>query len=323
VLKASLALVAVIVWLGGCASDGSDRQATNKHEAAPTLVAQHKGRPIAIVRSGPHPNFTIAAFGSIWVTHGAGFVSRVDPASDRVEARIPVHLTPGPLSAGLGSVWVADTGGGVTRIDPQKNRVIGVIHVSGPLTGVAVGFGHVWATSSVQDALYEIGARSHKVLKTLSVFDASAVATGLGAVWVAGGTSSNVVEVEPEKAKVAHRIDVPQGAHNVAVIGGNVWVSSGDSGDAVSRINPKNRRVRSIALEHSSFPDGLAGTDRVVWVGEYQGGRVIAIDPHTVQVVARIGVGAGPAIVAVGFGSLWVANFEGKSLWRLPIRPPS
>jgi hypothetical protein len=25
----------------------------------------------------------------------------------------------------------------------------------------------------------------------------------------------------------------------------------------------------------------------------------------------------------VGFGSLWVANFEGKSLWRLPIRPPS
>ena len=44
---------------------------------------------------------------------------------------------------------------------------------------------------------------------------------------------------------------------------------------------------------------------------------VAAIDPHTNRVVAQVAVGARPAGIAFGSGSLWVANLDDQTVSRV------
>ncbi|MBI3647787.1 MAG: hypothetical protein HY240_03390 [Actinobacteria bacterium] len=74
--------------------------------------------------------------GALWVS-GFGVVSRLDPVTDRVVAKI---RTPGTedyssIAVGEGSVWVSADNGDVYRIDPSTNRVVATVHVGGPFRG--------------------------------------------------------------------------------------------------------------------------------------------------------------------------------------------
>jgi DNA-binding beta-propeller fold protein YncE len=83
--------------------------------------------------------------GSVWragVTTQA--VYRLDPASGRQLAAIPLGVVPGRLTVAGGSLWVASASGRVTRIDMASNRVTGTFTVGGRAAAVAVGAGSVW-----------------------------------------------------------------------------------------------------------------------------------------------------------------------------------
>jgi YVTN family beta-propeller protein len=78
-------------------------------------------------------------------TVGTGTLTRIDAATDSVEATIPIGGTPAGLAVGEGSVWIADPGTrSVVRVDPSKNRVAERIRVGGRPRGIAVGDGLVW-----------------------------------------------------------------------------------------------------------------------------------------------------------------------------------
>ncbi|MGH3032516.1 MAG: YncE family protein [Gaiellaceae bacterium] len=47
---------------------------------------------------------------------------------------------------------------------------------------------------------------------------------------------------------------------------------------------------------------------------------VVVIEPETNEIVASIPVGAGPGPIALGGGSVWVANVEEQSLTRIDAR---
>ena len=54
--------------------------------------------------------------------------------------------------------------------------------------------------------------------------------------------------------------------------------------------------------------DALAVGDGSVWVANSLDGTVSRIDPHNGAVIATIAVGEGPAAIATGTGGVWVAN---------------
>jgi YVTN family beta-propeller protein len=76
------------------------------------------------------------AGGSAWVTSfERNAVLRVDRATNKVGAVVPVGDWPIGVVAVAGSIWVADwSGGAVTRIDPSANSSIATIPV-GPSEG--------------------------------------------------------------------------------------------------------------------------------------------------------------------------------------------
>ena len=71
---------------------------------------------------------------------------RIDPATNRISAAIPVGRGALGVATGAGSVWVADAvDHAVSRIDPVTNRVTATIRVAAGARAVAVGEGSVWA----------------------------------------------------------------------------------------------------------------------------------------------------------------------------------
>jgi hypothetical protein len=67
----------------------------------------------------------------------------------------------------------------------------------------------------------------------------------------------------------------------------------------------------------------MAGTPSLVWVASIKEVASLPSIQRTIVWWLLVRVGAGPAIVTSGFGSLWVANYEGGSVWRLALRPPA
>ena len=114
--------------------------------------------PAPVQRSFLYTWWLAAGEGSIWATHpNQDVVSRIDPATARVVARVPVTL--GRLfgvAAGGGSAW-AVTDRALGRIELSTNRIVArtPLPVSG-FTGVTVGAGAVWATGYDRGELYRI-----------------------------------------------------------------------------------------------------------------------------------------------------------------------
>jgi virginiamycin B lyase len=101
------------------------------------------------------PSSLELAYGSLWVTcAGTGTVTRLDPATGKVQAEIATKAGVRYLTAGPDALWVLNpVEGEVYRIDPATNKLAATIDVGEPLRfgNIAYGHGSVWAR--VTDAL--------------------------------------------------------------------------------------------------------------------------------------------------------------------------
>ena len=192
----------------------------------------------AIPGVGRHAEAVVATSGAVWVAsigpwvvdrHGAfspsgpGVVTRVDPRTDRIVARIRVSRGPGALAVADGAVWVTSFRGlrpafSVTRIDANRNRVAATFHLHRLLAGVTVGAGYAW------------------VVNPGTLVD--------GGLDMSGGT---LVRIDPRTGSVATR-RLPGSSRPAAIAFSDGWLWIASPGNAtVLRLDPRTlaeRRVR-------------------------------------------------------------------------------
>jgi virginiamycin B lyase len=101
------------------------------------------GRPIVV---GKDTGDVAVGEGSVWITDPvASGVARVDPATCRVVATIPVAGPPLRLTVGGGALWTTNLRNRtISKIDPQTNRVVGTALAAGRPLGIAIGKDAVW-----------------------------------------------------------------------------------------------------------------------------------------------------------------------------------
>jgi YVTN family beta-propeller protein len=105
--------------------------------AIPTALAVSKGAVWVAAR----PGFRCCPPEAV----GTGTLTRIDAATNSVEATIPVGGEPAGIAVGEGSVWIADPGTrSIIRVDPKNDRVVARIRVGARPRGIAVGDGSVW-----------------------------------------------------------------------------------------------------------------------------------------------------------------------------------
>jgi hypothetical protein len=271
----ALAVTPGAVWVAHAGSISRVDQATMRETATVSGYDQRKERPVVGLAAGS---------GAVWASvHGVG-VLRIDPASAKVIARIPV-MTEAPVAVGADAVWVACCGaetrrsdGRLSRIDPATNRIVATIGLHGLPDAVGAGISGVWVRGA------------------------------LGPVW----------HIDPATNRVVGRVRVPEGLGgqwgSVLVGGDAVWVGDPSYGRVV-QIDPATQRLADDPLQ-ARWRDLGQTADGTVWSGG------VALRPGRLSRVAALPGRYGSDVVAQATGpaTVWIAT-DTAVLVRLDPRP--
>ena len=164
--------------------------------------------------------------GAVWVVNEDRTVSRFDPASGKLVARIDVDAA--TIAAGPEGVWFVDGDEtrAVRRIDPRTNRLGQTIQVGAQhLSAVAVGGGHVWASAQGDGLVWRIDPGRDPVMRTIDVgVGVTFLAYNDGAIWAANYSDGKVSRIDAETSEVE---ETPvEAVQSLAAGEGSAWVST-------------------------------------------------------------------------------------------------
>lgn len=315
--RRALVPLIVVAVVTGC---GHGSRQAERAAAGPRVVAK--------IQTGQDTG-VVAAFGSVWTAdHREGTVSRIDPSTNRVTARIPIGEQPYYVTAGARAVWAPALGSKrLVRIDPATNRITASIR--GSFNRLAYGAGAVWVVEWPDAPDYpdpwrgryitRIDPRSAKVVTRVKLpAPTESVAVGEGAVWSA--TKDLLVRIDPATNRIGRTIKLPAEGGHITVGEGAVWVAL--TNGSVARVDAGSGRVTSTVRTGTGNEAYLDAGEGAIWAGNVNNivdSTLSRIDPKSMKVTASIPIGDGPQGLAVGYGSVWVASFEEGRVWR--IRP--
>lgn len=186
------------------------------------------GKRTAAVPVGAQPYDLTYAFGSAWVTAHAGFeVDRIDPARNKVVARIKLPAPTGVVAA-FGSIWATGSSD-VVRIDPATNAIVARIAIDSP-AWTAASSDAVWFTAPGK--LYRVDPATNRIAATVDLpripGDPDVID---GKVWVPVVALDEILVVDPATNTVVQTVKAGAGPFVVTAIAGQAWVPSWKGSD--------------------------------------------------------------------------------------------
>ena len=313
------------------------------HHSRSMPIAQPAGSPVpatfaGTARAGRGAQSLLSADGSVWVAGGRR-VTRLDPATGRVQARISVaaNSAGAQMTAGAGSIWATNLASStVVRIDPHTNRVTATFHLDGSGNGGGIGFmdGDVRVSRDAggrrDGVVVAIDPRTgHLVGFAARVGTGPArIAAGLGSLWVQDTSPphAGITQITPGGApRLLSRL---RGTPFIGL--GSLWVTPDpldDQSTSILRYDPATGQV--VAQIPAPRASAIAFGHGRAWVLSTARSRssrtfqpiagtatLTQIDPRTNQTVgAPIHLSqAQPTSLAIHHDNLWIATANGLLL---------
>jgi YVTN family beta-propeller protein len=290
----------------------------------------------------------------------ADSVGVIDPDTNRIVAQIPVGSAPSAIEFGRSGVWViSGHDQTVWRIDPTTRTALRALPLGGPPVDVAVDDRAVWVLVSTRTGLAggparvaRIDPKLKDIVETIRIRTAGlgfgsgpvqTLATSAGSVWVyTPYPRAEVSRIDTTMNTVAASFDASDptfgfnsgtaggvpGASGIAVQKEAVWVGS-DLG--VIRIAAHLKAVSASLRLGVVIPTALAVDEHTIWVVGRPGfrccppedvgiGTLTRINAATNSVEATIPIGGNPTAIAIGEGSVWIADPGTRSVVRVDPR---
>jgi streptogramin lyase len=146
---------------------------------------------------------------------------------------------------------------------------------------------------------------------------------GGGAVWVSVPKLKAVIRIDPATNAVTATVRLgrrPCGF--LAADARNVWAAGGYADDCANVVARIDPRTNKPAgaVKGLLGPIGLALGAGSLWVADLGFKQIDRVNPRTRRIVGRLRVGGIPISLAVGFGSVWVRDDAGRVLRIRPQR---
>jgi hypothetical protein len=335
-LVAVAAVLAVAVVWQGLPLAGRPEPAAGPGDSVawPGVPDQDRHIRDAVPTGVPYDTEVAAGPDAVWVLNRnrppkQDLLVRVDPATDRVVARILVGNTASHVAVGEGSVWVLRPDPrrvDLVQIDPRRNQVLRTLPVSGTdnpdgslAQQLVLAGGSAWFVG--QPGLVRVDLRSGVPTTVLSSSDRGP----LGLLGVAGDSVWVTAPASLQRVRVSdNAVLEPTSLGSLGVI--SVEGLAAGAGTLVAfgyglgvRVDPGTGRVLG------SFPVGkleqpVAGaTDGATVVGRDQTSLYL-LDLAGARVRIQVPL-PGPGAVAVGAGAVWVTDEERGRLLRVDPDP--
>jgi DNA-binding SARP family transcriptional activator/ABC-type branched-subunit amino acid transport system substrate-binding protein/DNA-binding beta-propeller fold protein YncE len=143
------------------------------------------------------------------------------------------------IAAAEDAVWVINPDLTVSRIDPRTNRIVARIE-DVRAENIAVGDGEVWLTEGDRLAEIDpsVNAVARRVQLDVELELLAGLAVGAGAVWVADPQGGNLWRVDTGPNAARRAVPLETWVAGVSFGEGAVWVTN-EIGDAVHRVDPR------------------------------------------------------------------------------------
>jgi len=253
-----------------------------------------------------------AGGGAVWAQVGDLGAVRIDPATNRITARI------GDV-ANVEFVGDELWGAALDRLlllDPATGRTISSIAL--PTTKafrVVGGAGALWVPTD--DMVLRV-ERSGPVSEIpIDCPEAREAAFGFDSLWLACKGSGVVLRVDAATRRVLATIETGPGPHHVVVGEDAVWVANFEA-NAVSRIEPSSNAVVA-TIRGGGRGVGLTMGNGVLWAALQN--AVVKIDPQTNRIIGRVPLPYASMYygLVLAEGSLWAAARNRQLVYRVKI----
>jgi YVTN family beta-propeller protein len=281
--------------------------------------------------------------GAVWaLSDDVSTLSRIDPQRNAVVARIkvtPKNPCPayvcGEPAAGAGAVWVPRASdNSVSRVDLATNAVTAVIPVGAHPTATVVGAGAVWVANSGGSrngriegpSISRIDPATNAVTTiglgpARAASDAESVAWGAGSIWAGVPGIRSIVRIDPQTNAVTVRIRVSTlPCASLAADAHAVWASTGHCTPSSIARIDPSTNKQTQTVKGEITPIGLALGLGSLWVADIDRKTIDRVNPRTGRIVGRLPVGGIPIRLGIGFGSVWVRDDTGRVLRIKPTR---
>lgn len=221
-----------------------------------------------------------ASFGSGWACKRSDVV-RIDPATRKVVATLPVHkqAAQGHLVGGYDRLWVlVGDGSTLVGIDPATNEVATEVELGARCVDVALAADAVWLPCLVDDRVLKVDPASAEVVLDLDVPNPMSIAADDDEVWV--GTAGSTVQVDPADGTVLREVEAGTGAEGrISLSEDSVWVRSVE--EFLVRVDRASGEVvQRFTADVTSGGDVLA-LDGEVWVTAYDDQVLFRLAPSS------------------------------------------
>jgi YVTN family beta-propeller protein len=254
---------------------------------------------------------------NVWVAAGK-VLDAVDP---KTEQPIGTPNVPGRVVAvavDFEAAWAADRdNGGVVHVGLTKKGSNTAIPTGNNPTDVLSAYGSIWVANEDDNTVSRIDPATKKVLATIRVGSGPhALAAGDKAIWVADIDGGDVTRIEEGTNRIgSDPIDAGSQPNDLDFGGGYLWVCDVFNGNVI-RIDPDTLQQVGDPIDVDARPRGLKVGFGSVWVTSSAEGTVTRIDPSDASIIGTVKVGDDPADIAIGKGSVWIANGD-RTLSRI------
>jgi virginiamycin B lyase len=153
----------------------------------------------------------------------------------------------------------------LTRIDPGTRRIVARIPVPDGVNDVRAGGGGVWVVGRHEPVLLRFDrARGTRATRMRIEGNPLRVDLARGYAWVTNHGDDSVARVDPRTGEVV-TIGVPGKPYGIFARPDGVWVACYDD-HTVVRIDPRTSRVTGPPIPVGLNPIGVYATEKAVWV---------------------------------------------------------
>ena len=186
---------------------------------------------------------------AVWVINPDLTVSRIDPRTNRIVARVR-KVRAENIATGDGDVWITE-GETVAEIDSATNTVARRLTLdAGFLVDLAIGGGAVWATDPERGTVWRVDTDRRLVARAVPLeMWVAGLAYGEGAVWATNEITDEIHRIDPRTSET-ERIGSDASPRDV---------DAGEEGVWVTAASPPSRDA---ALPHTVCQDVHSGGGR-------------------------------------------------------------